>query len=588
MLPLALALLNLSQSLPHTSSFLETLEATEKPNYINVIKFGGTLHYPELLNVFKQPKIILDATSLDQRASDLNGFSYLNLPRYENKVCTLKSYFNSHFLTIISIDKMSMLPLRFIERFLIFSRHSTVLIISQNENVRSLKKIMSEFYTLRFLNVLHLDVSAFERNPRITSFESFPKFKLVSKVSFTKEDVKNIRQKEVPINFPVYWPFVLVENESEELIGGIQVHFFKNFVRFMNGTLIYKLQWSDRRDPLKSDFDIVRPFFTLKQYKELYPYSPELLSNALAVSEYFIIIPKVKPTEKKLYLVKIFSVEIWISTLLLVLFGSAMFSIYERIIKKKQLTFWRMLGQLFRAALAQTFPYPSTYNCTQVIYFMFILFGYILTTWFNAILGSFVTTTLYDKQAMTFDDMRMQNIKFAHFKHSFNSIENFKDIPKDLFEVVSKEKYLTFLYTPNEYAVGIESHMWSYVVVPMMEFHQNTFYVRSDHVLETSLYRIQRSHISPYKETLDRFIDLVKDVGLFQHWCDTFYIEALKSKSGYYQYHVTETSIQVLQMDFFTYPFCIWAVGLISAFIRFGFEIGPLLIYYSREWFRHL
>lgn len=593
MLPLTLALFNVFQSFPRTTSFLESLEAVEKPSYINVIKLDESVLYPELFDVLKQPKIILDANSLNLNVTKSNGFDYLNLPRYENKnlgnikISTLKLQFNSEILTIIVTDKISKIPINFINRFLIFSKLETVLIISANEDFQSLNKTMHNFYRMRFTNIIHLDVVDFENNQMLTSFESFPNFNLVTRPNFKKETVTNIMLKEVPINFHRMWPFVLIGKTDDE-IGGISFHILKTFVKYINGTFIYKAHRSMDTQLIHSDVYYSLPFLPLDQYKALYPYSSEVVSNVLDTSDYIIIMPKAKPTLKKLYLVRIFSKEILIFTLVFVFFGSVMFSIYEKS-TEKEVTFWRIFGHLFRSSLAQSFPWSTTFNLTSMFYFIPIWFGFILTLWFNAILGSFVTTTLYDKQAITFDDMRMMNIKFASYRDlSYAEKERFKEIPENLFVELSAQDHYLLHFIPNEYAVAVYSHFWKYVMVPFMTFYKNTFFVLSDHVLETSVYRILLQPNCPFKETLNRFIDLIKDVGLYKHWCDSFFIDGLKDKFHGHHHYVKRDSIQVLQIDFFTYPMLILIVGLTLAGSAFLFEIDPPIILYLKKRLRKL
>lgn len=77
---------------------------------------------------------------------------------------------------------------------------------------------------------------------------------------------------------------------------------------------------------------------------------------------------------------------------------------------------------------------------------------------------------------------------------------------------------------------------------------------------------------SEYKERINRFIGIVKDGGLYQHWCDLAPKEFLDSKIIADYPEVEEASIQVLQLDFFLYPFCIWSAGLILSFLVFLFE----------------
>lgn len=585
MLPLSTALCNLSLSLPRTTSFLESFEATENPDYINIIKFGDSLNFDELINVFKRPKIILDTSSLNCNDSKLDALDYLNLPRYGNKISTLKLFFNHAFSTIILIDQISKLPIGFINEFLSFSRLESVLIISANENLKSLDETMRIFYTVRIINVVHLDIATFEDQQLLSSFESFPEFQLVSKPTFEKEAAKNIRRKEVQIGFHIAEPYVMRHRNYKQYpkIAGIHVHFFKSFVNFINGTLVYEV--GHYPDGLAtSDFRTGVPFLSLSHYKQLYPLSPEIVSNVLDNSNYIIICPKAKPTDKKLYLSRIFEIEVWILTLVFVVFGSGIFAFYQKMTKKK-VTFWRVFGQLLRSSLAQAFPFSTTCNLTSVFYFIPIWFGFILTAWFNSILGSFMTTILYEKQARTFEDLRMQNIRVL--KEVNDSTPSMIEIPNDLITLVSKKVYQKIAFASGEYAVGVTSQFWDYLMVPFMNYYRNTRFARSEYVLETSFSRIVYVFHCPYKDQLNRFIDLIKDTGLYQHWCDIAYLEAMQlNLNDGLSYEIEESRIQVLRLDFFTYTFSIWAIGLVLSAFVFLFE-ARRIFYSAAARFRH-
>lgn len=590
MLLLTLALYNLTSSFPYTTSFLKSLEAEEKPNYINVIRFRDTSNLIDLLDVFEQPKIMLETSSLYITGNELKGFNYLDLPRYK-RTSTLKLYFNLRFLTIIFIDNIGEIDLDFMMNFLLFSKLSTIVIISKTGNSKIVRNVMNKFNSMRFVNVIHIDVTNFENTKRFTTFETFPKYEMVSSSKFEKENVKNIRQKEIPIQFLMAIPYSYVYNHTiyentTERFGGIQVNFFTNFMSFINGSLVSKKLYDARKRDFNQEFFTSMPFLALKDYQRLYPFSQEGLSNVLNTSNYFIVTPKSKPTEKKFYLVKIFSLGIWIWTFAFVIFGSGLFALFQMIIKK-ELQFWRMFGQLFRSSLAQSFPWSTRFNSTLVFYLIPMLFGFILTTWFCSILGSFTTTTLYEKQAMTFDDMRMQNIKIAIFEPNPSTSIYRQILPKDLLVFMKQAEYEQVVVDSKEYALMLDSLTWDCFVVPFMNLYRTAFYVHSDEILESSFMRIAYKVDSPYKEQLNRYIELVKDTGLYQHWCNTLHLELMKlKKTVFFKLHEV-SSIQVLQLDFFTYAFLMWASGLTLSFIIFLMEVYGIF-HHSKRYFQKI
>lgn len=584
MLVPALALLNLTATFPHTSRFLKEFEASEDPSYINVIKFDNSLNFDVLLKELHQPKIVLDFTLLrtewnENNELKLTGLDHLNLEELKGTP-TLMHNFNRLFATIIFIENISKLRLDVIEEFLSFTKLSTILVVSENENQEDLDNVMKTFYNQRFLNVLHLDFGTFEDTQMIMTFESFPNYKLTLKQQFEKEEVTNIRRKEVQIVYIDIPPYTIFsQGYNKKLVGGIMTHFYRTFVRFINGNLIEDVRAEksgiEVEKAIKSvfigskDFIATVPTIPLSIFQMNYQLLTEMNSDALDSCDIVILVPKSKPLEKKLYLVKIFSPELWVLTLIFVVYASASLSIYH-IIAKKKTTFWRTFCQLFRCSLGQSFPYTTTNSKIVATFYMIcILFGFILTTWFSAILGSFVTTTLYSKQARTLEDMRVQNIKIKTEKDA-SYYANFKEI-RDLI----RDREVLRVPATNEDAILVSSHVWHYFTAPVLnKLKRDDQYFQSDVILERSFLRVPHKYDSEYKEQVNSFIGLVKDYGLYQHWCDLAPWETLVSFGNPHYSNVEKSPIEVIRLEFLTYPFWLWFIGLSMSCVTFLIEIA--------------
>lgn len=573
--------LALCSSYPHTTRFLRDLETAENPSYINIIKSDLPWCFADLLNVFGQPKIIFNTTSLD-------GFNYLNLPRYD-KTWTLKLYFNNNFLSIILIDQISKSPLDLIEQIQQFSKLSTVVIISRSKDLKCLNRIMEILYKMHFINVIHLDIETFEENKTFTTFNSFPEYQLISKTKYEKQTVKDIMGKNVFIFFQYRIPYCF-NDKQENNLAGFSSHFFINFVKFVNGTLNYKLaelQFMHNLDTIfrnssntsvlhTNDFLSSVPLVPQVTYKEFYPFTSEMQSNYLDYSKFVILIPRSKSTEKKLYLLRIFSFGIWSSTLTFVIFASFVLSMHN-VIRNKKANFWRAIGQFLRSCLGQAFPGGTTVNFNSHLYFVSIWFGFVLTAWFSSILGSFTTTMLTEKQPRSLEDMRMQHIKLAvryplkesNYTKMFIKFEEAKDV----IVFVNESEIISLAIHPKEYAISVNSVVWYYFMVPLMEFYRNKYYIKGDFIMEDSFLRVIYRNDSIYKEQINRFIGLTRESGLYQHWCDIVHLEAMQMNLNPYDYHQENNVIGALGLDFFTYPYCIWTAGLICSSIIFLLEI---------------
>lgn len=562
---------------------MKELEGSENPSHIQVMKFRTSFNIEEHFVELNKPKIVLDCTSLGIRTNNagyqrLVGLNYLNLPQTLGTP-TLKHNFNHSFLTIILIEKISKLPVTFIEWFLLFSKLSTILIISNNEKAEDLNRVLKMFYTMKFTNVLHLDIGSFEATQMITRYESFPEYNSVSRGKFEKENTKNIRKKKVPIAFVEQKPYcILIKDKDNTSAVGILSHFYKTFVKFVNGTLIADIkepktaaELSEVSLPKLHEFVTSNAMTPFSTYQANYRITAEINSDDIYFLDIIIVVPKSKPTKKELYLVKIFSIEIWMLTLIFVVFASGAFSLYQMIFKQ-EITFWRTFGQVFRSSLAQSFPGNRISSLMIATFFMItILFGYILTTWFNAILGSFVTTTLFDRQARTLEDFRTQNIQIAWPKLGARSRQIFASMNEIQDLIIEQEIF----DEGKAHAKVVSEHVWDYVIAPVENKIDGTSeFVKSDIIVERSFVRVKYKIDSVFKEQINRFIGLVKDVGLYQHWCDIAPKEILESL-GNPSAKQEQNPIQVLQLNFFTYAFYIWFLGLFLSCISFVFEIEP-------------
>lgn len=341
-------------------------------------------------------------------------------------------------------------------------------------------------------------------------------------------------------------------------------HFYETFARFVNGTLKRVLGMKNIIEP---DFLAGTPIKPTSYFHDNYPVSPEMISDDLDFHEIVLLIPKAKPTEKKLYLVKTFSIEIWICALIFVVFASGAVSIC-RVTAKNPATFWRTFGHIFRSSLGQPIPYSKSSKVISTLYIISIIFGFILTVWFSTILGSFLTTTLFDKQARSVKDLRMLNIKIRAVTINGGSAFDYENVEviRDLIVDRGEQK---------EDAILVPTHKWYYVVAPLeSKLNRDQQYVQSDFILERSFFQVQHVFDSIYKERINRFIGLVKDCGLYRHWCEQAAWEYLVSKVNPHYPRVEENYIQVLQLEFFIYPLLIWLTGIMFSCISFLFEMA--------------
>uniref|UniRef100_T1GYS5 Ionotropic glutamate receptor C-terminal domain-containing protein n=1 Tax=Megaselia scalaris TaxID=36166 RepID=T1GYS5_MEGSC len=155
------------------------------------------------------------------------------------------------------------------------------------------------------------------------------------------------------------------------------------------------------------------------------------LSTVLEWMPWMIIVPVPKPLDFEYYIFKPFDAVTWVLTLLLIIACSFL----------ESGEFWSNFCDFFRASLSQSYKIKSPSKW----HLLFVIFGFIMTTWYCSLMGSFVTTTLYNEPLSTFEDIRKSGLKIL-IDDDDNILSQFPEIWKnrDVFKNVSRKEFFEY------------------------------------------------------------------------------------------------------------------------------------------------
>lgn len=155
-----------------------------------------------------------------------------------------------------------------------------------------------------------------------------------------------------------------------------------------------------------------------------------------------------------------------------------------------------------------------------------MILGFIVTVWYSALLGSFLTTFIREPQIRYFAEFKKSNLKIL-----FPSVGN--------------------LNTSNRFR-DIE-----YLIVKLP----------------------RKEEVRCYRERFNRYIDIVKDTGLYEFWKSRYFKETFNFTSKEFSMlskkskNTIEDHRRILDVNYFLGPFILLLVGSIIATFVFIFEI---------------
>lgn len=531
----------------------------ERYNFLNILKMDDSLMIPTEVIESGFPKLI-----------------------FSKRFPMLKFKFNTNLLTIVLVKNQTLFDPVF--ENLKYNSVSDILLIS--DHLPNPTQTLKTFADHKFLNTIFIN----KKTSKVYYFEYFPGFALVEEeferttnIIFENK-VKSIHKKLVKIACVKSLPRCMdgIDNKGNTKFVGYLSHILRNFARFLNGT--FEFQNFNESIP-EQNMELVLAeelvdFVTLVKFHFSDNSTEQMLlnqniSSILGIINNYVIVPSPKPTDKMNYPVKPFAIAVWL-LLFIFLFYSSFLIDCGLLLKEGKTDVGLYSECILRAVLAQSFPLHNRQKPAflSIVFLIIEIFGFIVTLWYCAVLGSFVTATLYDPAIDSLEGIRRSNLKillgdsYGYLLQKYVGIESYHD----LFSLYPLQEFRRLKAELNQnYAYVEASDRWIYYLKPLQKFYGvDKFRTISNNLLSVASY-INLNHDSVYKKSLNRFLAISKDVGLFDFWCKRTFLDSLiyniyRKPMGQ---NTSHGKGKVLTVQFFKIVFIGWFIGITLASIIF-------------------
>lgn len=450
-----------------------------------------------------------------------------------------------------------------------YSRDQTMVIIS-NRLLKSPTNVLLKFYMLKFLNVIYINIQEFQKS---ITFQYFPYFKVITMYKFKKETIKNVKNYRLNILCNYMFPLSKCIMKSKKLFGeGVLFRLVENFPKFINGTANFLIE----KHSELSDYDILDTFdlrtriiqSTLRDVQMLYPFHCEIHSKVLQRFSYLVITPKSKYISSFLYITKPFLLSLWIMLAAYLIFGTTILVLSNRIVNRN-IEFWKIFDQLFRSLLGQSYVDPIPGFHMNIVYLLIMIFGFIITIFYNSFLGSLLTTYKRNPQISTLHEFKKNNMKIMDEGKFLNTTFGYKYIEDILFPVKRDDVYKILSSEDNSYGYVMNSVLWDTINF------SNNYIILKDFHLESNFLRLMFPVFSIFRKPFDRYIDLVHESGLYEIWkqnvnyeifniLDEYILARLKKSRK-----INKDDRRILNVSYFIYPLSFLVISWIFGFVSF-------------------
>lgn len=311
------------------------------------------------------------------------------------------------------------------------------------------------------------------------------------------------------------------------------------------------------------------------------------MSTVLESMPYLVIVPEPVCLAPHSYLFKPFEPMVWYSVLLLIFVMSFV----------ARGPFWKNFSDVLRAILLQSFRFHSK-SWSSSLHMLLVIFGFIMTTLYNALIGSFVTTTLYEKHLNSLEDIEKSGLKILvddneNLLNSFPNISKFRNV----FENVSRTQFFNqSYYFNNRYGYLEYGDRWEYYYKPRMRHVKRNVFRKTDIVVTYFPVQLIIKDDFILKAQFNRFLDIIRDVGLYQHWTRGAFTEAINYKikgipkvdfrlNNFNEFYFTDhmrlidpPRIQALGISFIKYGLLEFGIGLFISGIVFILEYLKIML----------
>lgn len=547
-------------------TFISSLLSLEYFNSLNILYLKTAPNNFEVFqNTANIPRIIL---YLPQNSPDVD----LTFHKY---------FFNSHTFSIVVLNtKIGFKNSPYLMSFLFFQGYSKLLVIFE-DNI-DFESAQDVFIQWGILNFIFISAQDFENTQEFYTFRKFPAFKVIkNKYSDSLESpffdhAKNLHKYAISSACPNDIPNCMSDDSKD--YGGLMLNILIDFYSFVNSTL----NISTEQNLKVVGFENYRGFDiyawtafapTTENFEEDY-LAFEMSSYPLDFLHIFIVVPSPNPIQASLYPVKPFTFEVWIAIACVILYSTVLI----KLSMIDDLEFGDHFTRMLRLAFAQSIQLQHNHPILSLFYTLNMIFGFVISLWYGAILGSYMSTFLNEKPINSFDDIKAHGLEIIYPNFKENN-KSFEDVPMiwenmDMFTLKPlEEASILFNTMDDSFAYLEDSNHWYNFMIPQMNYFNDVRLRRFDLNIGTSFLKFNFNVFSFYKNQFNRLIFLLKDVGLYKHYADMVFTHNLKHKFVNYSHFSPKSNIRVLRMNFFYYVFGGWSTGIGIGILVFVTEI---------------
>ncbi|XP_011209982.2 uncharacterized protein LOC105230721 [Bactrocera dorsalis] len=461
----------------------------------------------------------------------------------------LRMLFNHNLLVMVCLERNvdSFSIISGLARQLQYMRDAHVILLAETDSEvhqeQDVEKLFRHCQMLQILNVIAL-FGDFMSTHLVFMFDTFPTFKLkaIPFIPLTNYFPDKTRQLH---GHPIYTEpdqnqprsFLYRDVRGALKMSGYIGKLVQAFEQHLNATVRFPRpininETTYQRDQHNSTRSGVIDFATsLGSYR--FFTAVEEFTYPFEFAKWLMMLPVERDLEVNEMFVYIFQSELFLFIILIGVVLGFFLNVFEYFQIRPHSSsrrFWGALccpGQIFRGILGQTFPMSPHNNWRMsFVYFTIFLVGLITNCLFAVYLKTFLTQPPAKSRISNFEDL---------IKSDIRCLVNEKEVPivinligaaawsryKDGFEIISSwSKFLSLRLSLNTtYGYTVTTSLWSIIQLKQSLRRRKIFRLATEFILDDWLILgMPINENSIYKPALNRFIALVNEAGLINHW----------------------------------------------------------------------
>lgn len=556
--------------------FISFLLSLEPFSFVNILYFNTNPELEVHQNTTDLPRIVFHLTP-NTSDSEIGSIYSENLV-YE-VIPFQKLLFNSNIFSTIFVQNGTLFDEQYLA-ILNFQEDSKILVIFEDVVDFDVASIMIE---AGLLNFIFVSVQDFKETQEFFTFEVFPNVTTITNKYMPSlanpylNHLQNLHGHNFEVLCPNDIPNCMYPEGDNYDYGGIMLRVILDFSQFTNCDLsIYYPHYMKAGgfdDFASYDIYGMTVFIPYMSFEDNFIYFQQSC-YPLDFLYMFVVVPSPQPIHTSLYPFKPFSLEIWFAIAAVILYSTLLIKLSN----SENIETGDYFTRILRLAFAQSISFKHDHPVLSLFYVLNSLFGFVITLWYGAILGSFMSTYLNEKPIQSFEDLSERQMEIIYpdlgdYNASFDYMPLITE-NRDLFSPYPSEQFANLLNTMDtEFAYLEDSSHWNYFIAPQIMYYSDPKLMSMNLVLGTSFSNIHFKFKSVFKKQFNRVVFLLKDVGLYNHYAKSVFYHNLKYDFVNHTTVDPVSKVHVLTTTYFSNVFVGWSFGLGLALIVFCIEI---------------